>query len=85
MFLEIPLESVLTAEVKTLLAAHNLRAVGVGLVVEPDIPGGDFHVVEPGETLWSIARKYNTTIEKLVEINHISDPDLITVGQIIFY
>lgn len=85
MFLEIPLESVLTEEIKTLLAAHNLKAVGVGLMVEPDIPGGEFHVVKPGETLWSIAREHNTTVAKLVEINHISDPDLITVGQIIFY
>lgn len=85
MFLEIPLETILTEDVKTLLTAHNLRAVGVGLMVEPDIPGGEFHVVKPGETLTSIAREHNTTVAKLVEINQLKNPNLITVGQIIFY
>ena len=84
MFLEIPLESVLTEEVKTLLTAHNLRAVGVGLMVEPDVPGGEFHVVKPGETLTSIAKEHNTTVKKLVEINQLTNPNHIIVGQVIF-
>ena len=85
LFLEIPLESILTEEIKTLLATRNLKPVGVGLIVEPDSPHRNRHVVELGDTLSSIARKYNTTVAKLVEINQLQNPDLIKVGQIILY
>lgn len=39
------------------------------------------HTVKPGETLSSIAKKYNTTYQKLVKYNNIKDPNLIYPGQ----
>ena len=39
------------------------------------------HVVAAGETLFSIAQQYNTTIDRLVEMNQLTNPDVITVGQ----
>ncbi len=39
------------------------------------------YVVQPGDTLWAIARRFNTTVQALVEANGIEDPDLIVVGQ----
>jgi len=39
------------------------------------------HVVQAGETLFSIAQQYNTSVEALVEANGIADPSLITTGQ----
>lgn len=39
------------------------------------------HVVSTGETLFSIAQRYNTTVDRLVEMNALSNPDVITVGQ----
>lgn len=41
------------------------------------------YTVRAGDTLWDIARRYNTTVEELVRINHISNPDLIHVGEIL--
>lgn len=43
-----------------------------------------YYVVKEGDTLSEIAAKYNTTVEKLAEINGISNPDLIVVGQKIY-
>ena len=37
--------------------------------------------VDKGDTLWNLAKKYNTTIEELVKINDIENPDVIIVGQ----
>ena len=34
-----------------------------------------------GDTLTKIAREYNTSVEELVEINKIRNPDLIYVGE----
>ena len=42
------------------------------------------YTVVKGDTLWGIAKKYNTTWQYLAEINHIENPDLIYVGQVIF-
>lgn len=36
-----------------------------------------------GDTLTAIAKKYNTTVSKLVELNHIKNPNYIVVGQVL--
>ena len=41
------------------------------------------HIVAKGDTLWDIAKRYNTTVSKLVAINNIANPNLIKVGQVI--
>ena len=40
-----------------------------------------YHTIEWGDTLSEIAIKYNTTIDKLVELNNIENPDLIYAGD----
>jgi hypothetical protein len=39
------------------------------------------HTVLPGETLTSIARYYNTTVEAIIDLNRGLNPDLIFTGQ----
>ncbi|UCG23575.1 MAG: LysM peptidoglycan-binding domain-containing protein [Chloroflexota bacterium] len=39
------------------------------------------HVVQEGETLFSIAQSYETTVEILQQLNDIADPSLVYVGQ----
>lgn len=39
--------------------------------------------VQPGDSLYSIARDYGTTYETLVDINELDDPNALSVGQII--
>ena len=39
--------------------------------------------VQKGDTLWEIAKKYNTTVNHLAQINNIKNPNLIYVGEII--
>lgn len=38
------------------------------------------YVVEPGDTLTSIAERFDTTVEAIVRTNDIDDPDVIDVG-----
>lgn len=44
-------------------------------------PAGGVHVVQPGETLSAIARRYGTTVAELTAANNIADPNLIRPGQ----
>jgi lysozyme len=39
------------------------------------------YTIIPGDTLTSIAAKFNTTVEALVTANNISNPDLIIAGE----
>ena len=52
--------------------------VGIFKIV-PIEPG--YHIVQHGETLWSIAMKYNLRVGDLVLINSLENPNLIMAGQ----
>jgi len=41
------------------------------------------YVVRSGDTLSSISRRFNTTVEELIRLNNISNPNLIYVGEIL--
>lgn len=43
--------------------------------------GGQTYVIRSGDTLSEIARRFDTSVEALVEANDIADPDVIDVGQ----
>lgn len=48
------------------------------------MPDGVFHVVEPGQTLWRIARAYGVPLEALARVNGISDPARLPAGRALF-
>ena len=39
------------------------------------------YIVKPGNTLWQIAEEYNITINEIVRINNITNPNLIYPGE----
>lgn len=39
------------------------------------------YTVRPGDTLWSIAQRYDTTAARIAEINRLANPNLIFSGQ----
>lgn len=41
---------------------------------------GNYHIVQSGDTLWSIARQHNTTVAELKRLNNLTG-DLLSVGQ----
>ena len=38
-------------------------------------------MVQAGDTLSAIAKKYNVTLEQLMKWNNIKNPDILTIGQ----
>ncbi len=70
-----------------IISSLVLPALGIALVA-----GGDFtpvdrtaetHTVRAGENLTAIARMYGTTVEELIQINGLNNPDLIYAGQVL--
>jgi LysM repeat protein len=65
---------------RTRLAAAALGATAAAL------PAGviaSTYVVHPGDTLSAIALRHGTTVSALAEANHLADPNLIRIGQLL--
>lgn len=58
-----------------------VEAVTEPAVTESGTPEYVEHVVVSGDTIWKLARQYNTTETKIMELNNITDPKRIQVGQ----
>lgn len=64
--------------------SSNLLSIGQNLIIpgkEAQAASGEY-VVKKGDTLYSIARKYNTSVDNLKSINNITT-DSLAIGQII--
>ena len=42
------------------------------------------YIVQSGDILWNIARRCGMSVQQLMEINHISDPRSLRVGQVLY-
>ena len=60
------------------------KGKGMAAVTEPPsaskVPEGTVHVVKPGETLFSIGRRYGIDVDKLKKLNKLPD-DIVEIGQ----
>lgn len=70
------------------LAAYNgiknPNVINVGQVIKkPGSASSDTYTVKKGDTLSEIAAAYGTTVDALVSLNGISNPDVINVGQVL--
>lgn len=62
----------------------NPNVINVGQVIKkPGSASSDTYTVKKGDTLSEIAVAYGTTVDALVSLNGISNPDVINVGQVL--
>lgn len=47
--------------------------------IPPDMP--TIYTVRPGDTLWSIARRYSLSVKDIISYNNLSNPNAIYPGQ----
>lgn len=52
-----------------------------GSAPQPPLAGAIIYMVQPGDSLWTIAKRYHTTIDAILAVNEIENPDLIYPGQ----
>ncbi len=61
----------------------NSLYVGQVLTVPAGSAANRYYVTRPGDTLWTIAQRNNTTVERITQLNGLSNPNVIYPGQII--
>jgi len=70
--------------VNDLIELNNLSdltiSIGQKLLVPKKDIDEDIYIVEKGDTLWSIAKKNNITVQELKELNNLTD-NTISIGQ----
>jgi LysM domain len=59
--------------------AGRMRS-GSGVQGAPSAPGFIYHKVQRGESLWKIAKRYNTGVADIVKENSIRNPNVIYAG-----
>ena len=64
----------------TFTPAPTLPGGGTG---GPTAPGTGSYTVQAGDTMFDIARRFNTTVATLAQINNIVNPSLIFPGQVL--
>lgn len=64
-----------------LLAAMVMALLYIPPAAAAPRESGIIHVVQQGETLYSIARRYGVSVQEIARANRITNPDCIYVGQ----
>lgn len=72
------------ANVNDIEAGQTLRIVCPGAVTTLSNCSAQTHIVQPGETLYSIALQYHVSAEQLMALNDLKDPNLIQAGAKLF-
>ena len=60
----------------------NLLSIGQVLLIPTDTNLETTYTVQKGDSLYSIAKKYNTTVDKLKQLNNLTS-NLLSIGQIL--
>ena len=70
-------------ELKSLnsLTTNNL-SIGQQLLIPSNIPVANTYTVKSGDSLWNIAKRYNTTVNELKSLNSLTTNNL-SIGQIL--
>ena len=57
---------------------ENIEELPINL---KDISSINIYIVKPGDSIWKIAKKYKTSMENIIKINKLENPDIIDIGQ----
>ncbi len=68
-------------EMKTKQIITDIAVIDKPKEVIEKMPSMTIYAVQKGDKLWDIAKKYNTDIDDIVEVNNIENQDLIFEGQ----
>ena len=79
--IDIKINMIFTSNLYNITKAEYIDDIELDEINLKDFDSMSIYVVKNGDTLWSIAKKYKTTVDKIAEVNNIENKDLINVGK----
>ena len=67
--------------VENILNISSIEAIEDLPINLNDISSINIYIVKPGDSIWKIAKKYKTSMDNIIKINNLENPDAIDVGQ----
>lgn len=78
---KVPVINQLTGQTATAKKSNAKGNTTVAAAPETDASGASYHTIRQGDNLWTLARKYGTTVKKLQELNQLSDGAKLQLGK----
>ncbi len=79
--LDVRIELVVNTSIEDVNTFNIIENIEDGTLDISNLDSINIYVVKNGDTLWNIAKKYKTSVDKIVMTNDIQDPNTISVGQ----
>lgn len=79
--IEVRISLQIYTNIEDLINLNLIDSIEDNILDTSNLDSINIYVVKAGDTLWNIAKKYKTSIDKLVKTNDIQNPDVIDVGQ----
>jgi len=66
-----------------IIAGKTLSLTGAATAAAADQSGAAHYTVKAGDSLWNVAQATGNSLESLVQLNGLANPDELTVGQVL--
>ncbi len=70
-----------TSPEKTFMNDNTVVAEEVSITTDTAVSETKIHIVQKGESLWVIAKKYGVSVQDIVKANNIENASLIKINQ----
>jgi len=78
-----------TISLESILTLNNIKdkdTLSIGQIIkipQNNLPAVDYtmYIVKKGDTIWSVAQRYNLSVDLILVSNNIENPELISIGQ----
>jgi len=80
---QVELRAVVAAQVSVFSSSEQEVMLGVDVKEAEDLKDSGIYIyfVQPGDSLWSVAKKYNTTTDNILKFNNIEEPYVLHTGD----
>lgn len=68
-------------DIEKILSINSIDKIEEQPLDLKDISSISIYIVKKGDTIWKIAKKYKTSMENIIRINKLENPDMIDIGQ----
>ncbi|MDF7637519.1 LysM peptidoglycan-binding domain-containing protein [Leuconostocaceae bacterium ESL0958] len=78
------LDQIFTGEQLVIGQAQQPAATATPVAAQPAAQtDGQNYTVQAGDNLWTLAQRFHVSVAQLAQLNHIANPDALTIGQVL--